>query len=137
MSTSPTPRTATLRRVQHVLSGVLAVLILVMALIAGRWMALAEWDIEVHGWIGNGVFVLAVVNFALAIYRRTTTAELTVAAALAMLTFAQVGLGYVGREELEARAWHIPNGVLLMALSTYQFAGLHFRRPLDQRPSPS
>ena len=44
-----------------------------------------------------------------------------------MLTFAQVGLGYVGREQLEAAAWHIPNGVLLMALSTYQFATLQAR----------
>lgn len=43
------------------------------------------------------------------------------------LAFAQVGLGYVGRELLNAAAWHIPNGVLLMALSTYQWATLQAR----------
>lgn len=126
-TTTTTGRARTMQRVQVALAGIIAVLILVMALIAGRWMALGSWDIEVHGWIGNTVFVLAVANFGLAIARRATTPELTVAALIGMLTFAQVGLGYVGREEAEATAWHIPNGVLLMALSTYQYAEL--RRP--------
>lgn len=111
---------------QRTLAGLMAVIILVMAAIAGRSL-FGPWDIEVHGWIGNGLFVLAVANLALAIYRRPSTAELTVAALIGMLTFAQVGLGYVGREQLEAAAWHIPNGVLLMALSTYQWASLHAR----------
>lgn len=117
---------ASLLRAQRTLAAVIALLILVMAAIAGRSL-FGPWDIEVHGWIGNGVFVLAVANLALAIYRRPSTAELTVAALIAMLTFGQVGLGYVGREQLEAAAWHIPNGVLLMALSTYQWATLQAR----------
>lgn len=97
----------------------IAALVLLQAVLAGRaiW---GPWDIEVHGWVGNGLFVLVVVNLALAIARRASTHLLTVAALLGGLTFAQVGLGYVGREQLEAAAWHIPNGVLLMALSTYQ-----------------
>lgn len=117
---------ASLLRAQRTLAAVIAALILVMAAIAGRSL-FGTWDIEVHGWIGNGVFVLAVANLALAIWRRPGNAELTVAAAIAMLTFGQVGLGYVGREELEAAAWHVPNGVLLMALSTYQLATLQAR----------
>lgn len=116
----------TLLRAQRTLAAVIAALILVMAAIAGRSI-FGPWDIEVHGYVGNGVFVLAVISFGLAIYRRPGTAELTVAALIAMLTFAQVGLGYVGREQLEAAAWHIPNGVLLMALSTYQWASLQAR----------
>lgn len=127
MAQSPTSTgAATLRRAHHVLAGVTAVLILVMALIAGRSM-FDTWDIEVHGWIGNAVFLLAVANLAIAIARRATTPELTLAALIGLLSFAQVGLGYVGREEAEAAAWHVPNGVLLMALSTYQYAQL--RRP--------
>jgi hypothetical protein len=116
----------TLLRAHRTLAAVIAALILVMAAIAGRSL-FGPWDIEVHGFVGNGVFVLAVANFALAIYRRPGNAQLTVAALVGMLTFAQVGLGYVGREELEAAAWHIPNGVLLMALSTYQWATLQAR----------
>lgn len=115
-----------LLRAQRTLAAVIAALILVMAAIAGRSI-FGPWDIEVHGYVGNGLFVLAVVNLALAIYRRPSTAELTVAALIGMLTFAQVGLGYVGRTQLEAAAWHIPNGVLLMALSTYQWATLQAR----------
>lgn len=116
----------TLLRAHRTLAAVIAALILVMAAIAGRAL-FGPWDIEVHGFVGNGVFVLAVANFALAIYRRPGNAQLTVAALVGMLTFAQVGLGYVGRDELEAAAWHIPNGVLLMALSTYQWATLQAR----------
>ena len=115
-----------LLRAQRTLAAVIAALILVMAAIAGRAL-FGPWDIEIHGFIGNGVFVLAVANLALAIHRRPGNAQLTVAALIAMLPFAQVGLGYVGRETLEAAAWHIPNGVLLMALSTYQWATLQAR----------
>jgi hypothetical protein len=115
-----------LLRIHRTLAAVIAALILVLALIAGRSL-FGSWDIEVHGYVGNAVFVLAVASFALAIYRRPGNAALTVAALIAMLTFAQVGLGYVGREELEAAAWHLPNGVLLMALSTYQWATLQAR----------
>lgn len=113
-------------RVHRTLAAVVAALILVMAAIAGRSL-FGSWDIEVHGWLGNGIFVLAVANLALAMYRRASTPELTVAAAIAMLTFGQVGLGYVGREQAEAAAWHIPNGVLLMGLGTYQWASLQAR----------
>ena len=115
-----------LHRAQRTLAAVIAVLILVMAALAGRSI-FGPWDIEVHGYVGNGLFVLTVANLALAIFRRPSTAELTVAALIGMLTFAQVGLGYVGREQLEAAAWHLPNGVLLMALSTYQWAMLQAR----------
>lgn len=120
------PAPDVLRRTHRTLAAVVAVLILVMAAIAGNAL-FGSWDIELHGWIGNGLFVLAIANLALAMYRRAPKDELTVAGLLGMLTFAQVGLGYAGRETLEAAAWHIPNGVLLMALSTFQVAVLHQR----------
>jgi uncharacterized protein involved in response to NO len=104
------------------------VLLLVQAVLAGRSEVLfGSWSIEVHGIVGNTLFVLVVANLALTIARRASTTELTVAAALGLLTFAQVGLGYVGRDELEAAAWHVPNGVLLMGLSGYQLALLQTR----------
>jgi hypothetical protein len=122
------PSPAALRRAHTVLAAAIAALVLVMAVVAGR-ATFGPWDIEVHGWIGNGVFVLVVANLALAMARRAPIRELTVAALLGGLTFAQVGLGYVGRTELEAAAWHIPNGVLLMALGTYQLALLQLGAP--------
>jgi len=120
------PSPDVLRRAHRTLAAVIAAAILVMAAIAGNAL-FGSWDIEVHGWIGNTVFALATAGLALAIARRAPRDELTVAAALGLLTFAQVGLGYVGRETAEAAAWHVPNGVLLMALSTYQLAVLQQR----------
>jgi len=117
------PSPAALRRAHPPLAAVIALLLLVQAVLAGRSEVLfGSWSIEVHGMVGNGLFVLVVANLALAIARRAGTVELSVAAALGLLTFAQVGLGYVGREELEAAAWHVPNGVLLMGLGGYQLA---------------
>ena len=120
------PNAAALHRPHRILAAVIAVLVLAQAVLAGRAI-FGPWDIEVHGWTGNGLFVLVVANLAIAIARRAPTSQLTVAALLGGLTFAQVGLGYVGREQLEAAAWHIPNGVLLMALATYQLAMLQPR----------
>ncbi len=115
-----------LHTAHRVLAGILAVAVLVMALFAGRAL-FGTWDIEVHGWIGNGVFLLVLANGGLVLARRGSGADAALALAIALLTFAQIGLGYVGRDELEAAAWHVPNGVLLMALTTWQFAALQFR----------
>lgn len=124
------PSPATLTRAHEVLAALMAVLVLVLAVLAGRSARLfGDGDIEVHGWIGNVVFVLAVAGLVIALWSRSSTAAVAVAAAITVATFAQVGLGYVGREQLEAAAWHVPNGVLLMGLTTYQYALLRFRRP--------
>jgi hypothetical protein len=36
---------------------------------------------------------------------------------LLVLTLIQVGLGYSGRTDLDARAWHLPLGVFIFGLS--------------------
>ena len=73
--------------------------------------------IEVHGILGNIVFTLAVVMVVLSFLTQTRGVVVGHAVAFAALCFAQIGLGYVGRETAEAAAWHIPNGVLLMGLA--------------------
>jgi hypothetical protein len=112
---STSPAFATLNKVVVVLFGVG---VLVNALIAGRYL-IGEWDIEVHGIIGNIVFVLALAVLGLAVYLRQGRAAVITAAVLVILVFAQVGLGYSGRDSLGARAWHIPNGVLIFGLTTW------------------
>lgn len=114
-------------RAHQLLTGVLVVLILVMATLAGRHLFLGNHVIEVHGGIGNFIFILTLANVALTLKTSKSGADFAVAVALVVLTFAQIGLGYVGRETLDAAAWHIPNGVLLMALSGYQFATVRAR----------
>lgn len=129
MESSPT-----LARVRRAIAAVIAGLVLVLALLAGRHLFLGESVIEIHGYIGNFVFVLAVANIGLVVANRTSTGlDFGLAVAIGSLVFAQIGLGYVGRETLGAAAWHVPNGVLLMSLSTFQYAALRFR----ETPAPA
>jgi len=113
------------QRVQLVVTGLSAVLVLIMALIAGRSTTLfGTWDIVVHGGIGNLVFMLAVVAAVLSFTSEAPGRVVIGAMAFMLLSFVQIGLGYVGRDTLEAAAWHIPNGVLLMGIVTFQLTTL-------------
>jgi hypothetical protein len=87
-------------------------LVFAQAVIAGRSTRLfGSWSIELHGMLGNIVFLLAagacVGSFAAKAGRRSQA--LTIA--LLILTMAQLGLGYSGRQSLSSAAWHIPVGV--------------------------
>jgi hypothetical protein len=95
--------------------------VLVNAFIAGRSL-IGDWDILVHGIIGNGVFVFAVLALVLAVVLRAGRTTVAAAALLAVLVFAQVGLGYSGRNSPDAVAWHIPNGVLIFGLAVWTAA---------------
>jgi hypothetical protein len=117
---SPPP--ATLERLHRLAAAVVALAVLVNALIAGRTMA-GDWDIVVHGVIGNVVFVLTLGALALAVAARAGRATVIAAVVLLALVFAQVGLGYSGRESLEARAWHLPNGVAIFGLAVWMASG--------------
>lgn len=113
---------------QRVIAGVIAATVVVLAVLAGRFLFLGDAIIELHGYIGNAVFLLALVNLGLA-WRAAPDdgAGLAVAGLVVLLSFAQIGLGYVGRDTADAAALHVPNGVLLMGLSTYQFAAVRHR----------
>lgn len=123
---APSPR---LLRAHQVLAAVIAVSVVLLALLAGRFLFLGDLVIETHGYIGNGVFALTVVNLAVVLALRADALTIGVAGLLALLVFAQVGLGYVGRETLDAAALHIPNGVLLMGLAGFQLANTRALRP--------
>lgn len=131
-------RSARLLRVQQVVAGVIAATVLALAFLAGRYLNLGDDVIEIHGYIGNGLFVLVLANLALSFARNPDDgAGLAVAGLIALLTFAQIGLGYVGRETVDAAALHVPNGVLLMGLSAYQFGSLrHETRTLPAGGEP-
>ncbi|MGH8993242.1 MAG: hypothetical protein ACRDZ7_17175 [Acidimicrobiia bacterium] len=97
---------------------VLPVLILVQAFIAGRAL-FGGWSITVHGVVGNVTFLFALVTLVLA-WRSGQRPATVVAAVLVALITAQIGLGYSGRESLEAAAWHVPLGVTIFGLAVYQ-----------------
>ena len=122
-----------LLRAHLALSGLIAGIIVVLAFLAGRYVTFGDTVIETHGIIGDTVFLLAVINLGLSLLLKSDGAALAVAGMIALLTFTQIGLGYVGRDTLDAAALHIPNGVLLMGLSGYQYATLRARAAEQSR----
>lgn len=108
-------------RAHLVLAVVLPILVLVQATLAGQHL-FEDGSISLHGILGNVTFTLTIVGVALAAVRRCEATAFFTAVALVALSFAQVGLGYVGRETLTAAAWHIPVGVAIFGLATFQLA---------------
>ena len=100
---------------------VTAILMLTQAFLAGRGLWLDRNLIDVHGMVANGIFLIVVVQLGLtlAIGARGALGQRLLVAngLLVLLVLVQTGLGYSGRTGLEARAWHIPLGVLLFGLS--------------------
>lgn len=104
----------------------LPVIVLVQASLAGQHLFEGS-SISLHGMLGELTFALTVVGLVLTIVRRGEGPEFFLAVALMALSFAQVGLGFVGRDTSAAAAWHIPLGVTIFGLACYQLAAL--RRP--------
>lgn len=96
----------------------LSALILVQAVLAGQHL-FGSWSITAHGVIGNVGFVLALVVLATSVLLKLDRVVVGLAALLALLVTAQIGLGYSGRESLDAAAWHVPNGVLSFGVAVF------------------
>ncbi len=91
--------------------------VLIQAVLAGRGWFLDGDVIKIHGYVGNATFLLTI---ALAMLGLAATRSIRVVLPLALLvilTTAQIGLGYAGRDSATAAAWHVPNGVLIFGLS--------------------
>ena len=91
---------------------------------AGQIVAEGEMQ-TAHGILGNVSFLLGVASLVLAVVVRAPKAAIGVAAALAVLLVVQIALGYSGRDEASAVAWHVPNGVLIFGLATWQLMLAH------------
>lgn len=105
-------------KAHRVVANLLAVLVLLQAVVAGQ-ATFGDWEIELHGWMGNASFALGLLLFGLAAGARIGRAPVLAAGALALAMFVQIGLGYAGRTELSAASWHIPLGVTIFGLSIY------------------
>jgi uncharacterized membrane protein len=109
--------------------------VLLQAILAGRgWFVLGSHNlIEVHGVIGNLTFILVlllVVGAWLGRQARVmTNTELILSIALVILTAAQLGLGYSGRDSGTAASLHIPNGILVTGLTAALIAISFMRQP--------
>jgi hypothetical protein len=103
------------------LSGITMALVLLQAVLIGQGLFLGDPSrIALHGWIGNLTFVGAIVlaGFVLICVRRgdLSRSALGLGVLIALLTVAQIGLGYSGRGGGTPAALHIPNGVLIATL---------------------
>lgn len=105
-------------RVQQGIAQLIAVLILVQAILAGRYL-FSAWTITLHGAVGNATFALALGLLIVTGFRRADRSALVVSVALVLVLTVQIGLGYAGRGTPGAAAWHIPNGVLSFGLAVY------------------
>lgn len=103
--------------VLRVVLALLPVLVLVQAVIAGRAL-FGGWSITVHGVLGNVTFAVAVGALALAMLTRHRLAAGWSAVLVVLLTV-QIGLGYMGRQSLEAASWHVPVGVAAFGVTVY------------------
>ena len=104
----------------QLVAGLIALLILVQATLAGQF-TYNEPDLkDVHAIVGNVLFMLALLQLALAWFTRDAWRYRMViwSAILVLLIVAQIGLGYGSRENVDSAAIHIPVGVFLFALSS-------------------
>ena len=103
-------------------AGLFAALILVQAFLAGRGWFLDVDLIDVHGTVGMVVWLVALLQVALAavvVGRAGLLGQLVLLpAALLVLTTVQLALGFASEESATAAAWHIPNGVLIFGMAT-------------------
>lgn len=101
--------------------GVFTLLVLVQAALAGQFLNGLGNLRKAHQIIGMGLPFVALVLIVLALLGRrfVGTGLLITSAVLGMLTLAQTGLGFVGRQQLEAASIHIPVGVAIFGLSIF------------------
>ncbi len=105
----------------QLVAGLIALLVLVQAVLAGQFLTGEEEDLEsVHKIVGYALFILAVVQLAFAWLGRDAWRYRMViwSVVILLLTVAQVGLGDASHDSSSAEAIHIPAGVLLFSLTS-------------------
>jgi hypothetical protein len=97
------------------------VLVLLQAILAGQWLGGHQRYIDYHEMVANLLVILVIVQVIvtvmLGIPGDLGKRLLVMNGLLLVLTLIQVGLGYSGRTDLDARAWHLPLGVFIFGLS--------------------
>jgi len=111
---------ARLIRAFQLVAGLIALLILVQATLAGQF-TYNEPDLkDVHAIVGNVLFMLALLQLGLAwLTRGSWRYRMVIWSVLVLLLIVtQIGLGYGSRDNVDSAAIHIPVGVFLFALSS-------------------
>ena len=72
------PSTSTITRARQVCAAVIAATVFLLAVLAGRFLFLGDLIIETHGYIGNAVFLVALVNVALGLAGKAGGGEMAI-----------------------------------------------------------
>lgn len=113
------------------IAAVTATLVFLQAVLAGRFLFVDPDAVNLHEIVANTLSGLIFAQVALAFLTPFSNRNpIRVASGLlAALIVAQTGLGYIGRDEADAAALHVPLGVLIFGLSSV-VATLSFVMPL-------
>ncbi|MCL1594226.1 MAG: hypothetical protein M3132_07750 [Actinomycetia bacterium] len=122
------PNTAASSNVQRfataslVLAALVVASVFIQSVLAGQHLAFGS-SIEIHGLIGSAVFTFQAALVVLVFMGRASTEVKITAILILGLLFAQIGLGYATRSGGHVlNAWHIPLGITLFGMSTWQLA---------------
>ncbi len=104
----------------QLVAGIIALLILGQATLAGQFEHNGADLKGVHAMMGNILFMLALIQLALAwLTRDSWRYRMVIWSVLVLLLIVtQIGLGYGSRDSGDAAAIHIPLGVFLFSLSS-------------------
>ncbi len=113
------PRNPTFIRYYRGVALLTLALVFVQAVLAGRSQFVDADAIDIHEVVANVITVVVVAQVLLAVAAGfTPQLRLPVwTALLVALVIAQTGLGYVGRDEPDAAAVHVPMGVLVFGVA--------------------
>ena len=107
------------------------ILVLIMAILGGRFFV-SPSIIDIHGYLGNLVFLLFV-GMAGLLYMSKPGGPLGkvllgLSVLAVVMVVGQIGLGYSSRTSVDALTFHIPLGVLIFGVSAAILAQLPYAR---------
>lgn len=137
---SPMPVTTSRSRLlvtYNWLTVVIALAVLLQAVLAGQGLFNSKPDlINGHATVGDILAIVTILTGGLTIYLRKlgllSTGTVIRNLVTVVLMVVQLMIGYATRDGSNAIAWHIPNGVLLMGLTTANMV-LAWFTPRDSR----
>lgn len=114
------PRPAVIRPLGAV-APLVALLVLIQAVFAGRGLFVDTGAIDIHGGIGTATFLAVLIQTALVLIAGFGGGARMVLVGinllLPLLGIVQLALGFSGRDGGQAAALHVPNGVLIFSLT--------------------
>ncbi len=129
-------QSSTLLTIARWLIALFTVLMVVTAALAGNGIykqGTMGWLITGHQHVGNLLFGLAVLQLVMCYVlwtRKAIAGNIMLTSVLVFLfTFAQIGLGYSTRSNVEITGWHITVGVALTSATTVLLMQLWTSRP--------